>query len=247
MDLRGIEKLKGKAHKSSVESVVIIWEARSISHYASSFKKTAAEYSLLAAGKEYQVLHEVESLRSLSAEMNKSKLTVEEARQGHNIIKAFQKLGVSPEKHYTLIEVCKKVANHGFIEAALKLAQIETKTVMSYHQVMSGFEKAQEQLPQLRGKITEAKAELESTNDVLLKKKQELAGQEGYLKKYRNEVRAKVAQLEKEVLVKMKQLEVEKKEVEEVTALKAELTKKGLTLKTVLKLAKEFRDGSKRN
>jgi len=38
----------------------------------------------------------------------------------------------------------------------------------------------------------------------------------------------------------MKQLEVEKKEVEEVAALKAELTKKGLNLETLLKLAKEF-------
>jgi len=33
---------------------------------------------------------------------------------------------------------------------------------------------------------------------------------------------------------------VAKKEMEEVAALKAELTKKGLNLKTVLKLAKEF-------
>jgi hypothetical protein len=38
----------------------------------------------------------------------------------------------------------------------------------------------------------------------------------------------------------MKKLEVEKKEVEEAAALKTELTKKGLDLQTVLKLAKEF-------
>ena len=36
----------------------------------------------------------------------------------------------------------------------------------------------------------------------------------------------------------MKQLEVEKKEVEEAAALKAELTKKGLDLQTVLKFGK---------
>lgn len=51
----------------------------SISHYASRFKGTAAEYGLLAAGKEYQVFNEVESLRSLSVELYKSKLTAEEA------------------------------------------------------------------------------------------------------------------------------------------------------------------------
>ena len=42
-------------------------------------------------------------------ELYKSKLTVEEARQGHNIIKAFLKLGIDPEKYLSLVEVCKKV------------------------------------------------------------------------------------------------------------------------------------------
>jgi len=212
----------------------------SISHYANRFKGMAAEYGLLAAGKEYQVLNEVESLRSLSVELYKSKLTVEEARQGHNIIKAFLKLGINPEKHFDLIEACKKVEDPSFAEAALKLAQIEAQTGREYHQVISSFEKALNQLPQLEEKIIGAKSELKSSNEGILKSKQELAGQEEYLEKYQNEVKAKEAQLEKELLTKMKQLEVEKKEVEEVAALKAELTKNGLDLKTILKLAKEF-------
>ena len=74
----------------------------SISHYATRFKEMAAKYGLPAAGKEYQVLNEVESLRSLSVELYKSKLTIEEARQGHNIIKAFLKLGINPEEHLNL-------------------------------------------------------------------------------------------------------------------------------------------------
>ncbi len=199
-----------------------------------------AEYGLLAAGKEYQVLNEVESLRSLSVELYKSKLTVEEARQGYNIIKAFLKLGINAEQHLVLVNVCQKVDNPGFVEAALKLSQIETQTGTEYHQVISSFEKALNQLPQLEEKIIGAKAELKFTNEGLVKNKQELAGQEEYLEKYQNEVKAKEAQLEKELLAKMKHLEVAKKEVEEVAALKAELTKKGLNLKTVLKLAKEF-------
>jgi len=212
----------------------------SVSHYASRFIKMAAKVGIPAAGKEYQVIDEVEALRSLSVELYKSKLTVEEARQGHNIIKAFLKLGIGPEQHLTLIEVCQKVANSGFVEAALKLSQIEAQTSMSYHQVMSSFEKALNQLPQLEEKITEAKTELKAISDATLKNKQELASQKEHHKKYQNEVKVKVVQLEKELLTKMKQLEVEKKEVEEVAALKAELAKKGLNLKTVLKLAKEF-------
>jgi predicted transcriptional regulator len=114
----------------------------SISHYASRFKEMAAEVGILAAGKEYQVMNEVESLRSLSVELNKSKLTMEEAKQGHNIIKAFLKLGISPEQHLALIEVCKKVDDSGFAEAAVHLSQIETHIGTSYHEVMSGFQKA---------------------------------------------------------------------------------------------------------
>jgi len=212
----------------------------SISHYASRFKEMTDVIGLLAAGKEYQVFDEVESLRSLSVELFGSKLTVEEARQGHNIIKAFQKLGISPEQHLVLVEVCKKVEDPGFAEAALKLSQIEIQTGMGYHQVMSGFEEAQKQLHQLEEKVAETKTELQSINDGLLKNKKELADQQEHLEKRKDEVKAEEAQLDKELLAKMKQVEVEKTEVEEAAALKTELTKRGLNLKTVLKLAKEF-------
>jgi len=212
----------------------------SISHYANQFKKITAKYGLLAAGKEYQVLNEVESLRSLSAELFNSKLTVEEARQGHNIIKAFLKLGISPEQHFALIKVCQEENDSGFVKAALKLSQIESQTGMGYQQVISGFEKALTQLPELEAKVIDVKAKLKAISDTTLKNKQELVDRMEYLKKYQNEVKVKEVQLDKELLSKMKQLEVEKKEVEEVAALKAELTKNGLDLQTVLKLAKEF-------
>jgi len=101
-------------------------------------------------------------------------------------------------------------------------------------------ETAQNQLPQLEEKVAETKAELKYISDALLKNKQELASQKECLEKYQSEVKAKVAQLEKELLAMMKQLEVAKNEVEEVAALKAELTKKGLDLQTVLEVAKAF-------
>jgi len=213
----------------------------SISHYASRFKEMAAEYSLLAAGKEYQVLNEVESLRSLSVELHKSKLTTEDARQGHNIIKAFLKLGISPGKHFALIEVCKKVEDPGFAEAALKLSQIEVQTGMEYHQLISDFEKAQKQLPQLEEKVVNAKEKLKSISDAILRSTQELDSQEKCLEKYRNEVKAKAAKLEKELAAKMKQLEVDKEEVKEVAQLKNTLGKEGLDIATIVQLAKEFK------
>jgi hypothetical protein len=212
----------------------------SVSHYATRFKEMAATYGISAAGKEYKVVNEVESLRSLSVELYKSKLTVEEARQGHNIIKAFLKLGVSPEGHLSLVGVCKEVEDPGFVEAALRLSQIEDETGMSYQQIISSFDKVQKQLPQLEGKIAKAQVEVESMNDTLLKNREELANQEKHLEEYKNEVKAKAVQLDKELLVKMKQVKVAKKEAEDIAALKADLAKKGLNLETVLRLAKEF-------
>jgi len=212
----------------------------SISHYATRFKETAATYGILAAGKEHQMLNEVESLRSLTVELFKSKLTTDEARQGHNIIKAFLKLGIGPEEHLNLVEVCQKVGDPGFVEAALKLSQIETQNAVEYHQVIASFEKALNQLPHLEKKMGETKVELISTDATLAQKKQELVDQEKHLEKYQGEVKVKKAQLENELLAEMKYLEIEKKEGEEAAALKTELSKKGLKLETVLKLAKEF-------
>ena len=197
-----------------------------VSNYAAIFAGRAEEIGLLNAGKESDVMNELQSLRSLSVELYKSEITLVEAKQGHNIIMAFQKMGISPEQHLALIKVCQEVNDSGFTEAGLKLSQIETKTGMGYHQVISGFEKALTQLPGLEEKVIDAKAQLKAISDALLKQKQELVDQEEYLKKYQNEVKVKEAQLEKELLSKMKQLEVEKKEMEEVAALKAELTQK---------------------
>lgn len=45
----------------------------------------AEKNGISAAGKEYGVKNEVESLRSLSVELYQSKLTVDEAKEGHGV------------------------------------------------------------------------------------------------------------------------------------------------------------------
>jgi hypothetical protein len=217
----------------------------SVSHYAGQFKETAKQIGVINAGKEYQVMEEVALLRSLSVELYNAKLTVEDAAQGYQVIRAFMKLGINPNKHLALVEICKKLDNAGFIEAALKLSSIEAKDGMGYYQVMSKLQKAQEQLPQLEKKIVDVKASLESANQSLISKKQEFVVLEEHLKKYENSVKAKEIQLQKELQAKMKQLSIEKKVVEEAAAVKIELSKKGLTMETIVALAKEYGHGNK--
>jgi septal ring factor EnvC (AmiA/AmiB activator) len=86
-----------------------------------------------------------------------------------------------------LIEVCKKVEDPDFVEAALKLSRIEDQTGREYHQVISDFEKAQKELPQIEERVIKATAQLKSINDAIFKSKQELDSQEKHLRKYRIE------------------------------------------------------------
>ena len=217
----------------------------SVSHYANQFKETAKQIGVINAGKEYQVMDEVASLRSLSVELYNAKLTVEDAAQGYQVIKAFLKLGISPEKHMALVDICKKVADPGFVDAALKLSLVESQTDTSYHQVITNLEKVQEQLPQLQKKIVDTTTALESTNQSYAKKKQDLAIFEANFKKYQNEIKNKEVQLQTELQLKMKQMNVAKEEIEQVTALKTEITKKGLNLATLIALAQEYGHGNK--
>jgi len=211
-----------------------------VSHYASSFKKMAEEVGVIAAGKEFEVMNEVEILRSLSVELFKSKMTVEDARQGLHIIKAFQGLGISSEEHLNLIKVCKEVNISGFVQAALKLIQIESQTGKKYDQVISNFESVLIELPQLEKKYMKKKAVLESIDEAILQNKQKIANQEKQLEKYQIEAKTKVEQTEKEVAAKMKQLSIDKEKVEEVATLMTKLASQGLDLDTLLKLGKEF-------
>lgn len=215
----------------------------SISHYASRFKEMAAEYNLLAAGKEYQVMNEVESLRSLSVELYKSKLTVDEARQGHNIIKAFLKLGIGPDQHIKLVQVCKKVDDPGFINASLKLNRIEAEGQISYEEATSKFERITSELPSAENMLRGIQTKLKSLNNLTVQRSRELANVEAHVAQLQKEAKAKEAKLEQEFGIKMNKLNVQYKEVEAVAKLKTKLSKQGLDLPTLQKLAKELSNG----
>lgn len=216
----------------------------SISHYTSRLKERAAEVGILAAGKEYQVLNEVEALRSLSAELYKSKLTVEEAKQGHNIIKAFLELGISPEQHTVLIKVCKEIGDPNFVHAAVKLSKIEQDNYINYEEAVSEFEKAAAQLPAVQKQLKITQAELKSASTALDEKKQALAATEAKLIASQEQAETKEKELEQQIEAKMKKLGVQYKEIDDVARLKKELVNDGLDIPTLVKLAKEFTYGS---
>ena len=211
----------------------------SISIYATRFKERVSEIGIIAAGKEYGLMEEVDALRSLSVELHKAKLTVDEAKEGTKIAKAFIKLGISPGEHMTLVKVCKEVNDQGFVNASLKLAKIESDSNTSYEEVVTGFQNMTAQLPVLGKQIENRNAELDSINSNLVDKKQKLVSLEETSIKLKKLAEDTLAQTEQEVLAKMEEAKVTEKEIEEIAKLKANLGKKGLDISTLVKLAKE--------
>ncbi len=211
----------------------------SISIYATRFKERSSEVGIIVAGKEYGLMEEVDALRSLSVELHKAKLTVDEAKEGVKIEKAFIKLGISPAEHMTLVKVCKEVNDQGFINAALKLAKIESDNNISYEEVVSGFQKMTSQLPVLEKQLENLNAELNSITNNLADKKQEMASLKESLLKLKKLAEDSLAQTKQEISMKMEEAKVTEKEITEIAKLKVDLDKKGLDIPTLVKLAKE--------
>ena len=211
-----------------------------VSLYATRFKERVKEIGLLPAGTEFYVFNEVDELRSLSVELSKANLTVEESKQGLQIMKSFMMLGVNPEQHRMLVKVCNEIRNPDFIHAAVKLSNIETESNMSYEKATSRFESAVSKLPSVEKQLEERRAELKSATEALSQKNKELLNLNTHIVQTLNEAKTKAAELDQELSNKMKQLEVRQGEVEEVAKLKMELAKLGLDIPTLARLAKEF-------
>ena len=218
-----------------------------VSIYATRFKERAGEIGLLAAGKEFEVFDEVSALRSLSIELSKAKLTVDEAKEGTKVVKAFTELGVAPKKYIELAKVSKQIEDPGFIHAAVKLAKIETESGMSYEDVLSRFEKIVSELPSTKKQLQEAESKLQAVEESVGQRKQELVSLEEQLKQLQKKVKVKVAQLNEELASKMEQSSVKDSEIKEVAQLKAYLGKSGLDIPTLVKLAEEFNYGESKS
>jgi len=215
-----------------------------VSLYASRFKEAASEVGLLAAGKEFNMFEEVSELRSLSVELLKVNLTAEDAREGVKIIRAFNKLGIGPDQHIKLIQACKKVDDEGFIISVLRFGEIEDNSDKSYDEIVSDFESIASQLPLSEKKLMALKTEIGSSNNILTKKKSELAGIQSQLIQLREEAIAEKTRLNEELEAEMKRFGVKEQEVKEAAKLKSELAKRRLNLSTLIKVVEEFPDDS---
>jgi len=215
-----------------------------VSLYTSRLKEIATEVGLSAAAKEFNVFKEIEELRSLSVELLKVNLTAEDAREGVKIIRAFNRLGIGPDQHIKLVQVCKKVDDEEFINSVLRFVEIEDNSDKDYDEIVSNFESIASQLPLSEKKLMALKTEIGSLNNILTKKKSELAGIQSQLVQFREETMAEKAKLQRALEAEMKRFGVKEQEVKEATKLKSELAKRGLNISTLIKVVEEFPDDS---
>ena len=214
-----------------------------ISLWFSRFKIRTAEIGLSEAGREFSVFSEVDSLRSLAAELHKNKLTVQDARQGLGIVRAFLALGVPPERHKELVHVCKKLTAPGFIPAALELCHLEAKEGMSYAQTVSQSKQLGTKVEDLKAQASGLSAQLWTVKKALGDKRAEFAALDVEHAKKKQDLADREKKLEEELVKEMASVKVTAQEIEIVRQLRTDLAKKGLGLDALVTLAKEFKHG----
>jgi transposase-like protein/peptidoglycan hydrolase CwlO-like protein len=132
-----------------------------VSLYSSRFQAMAAKNGILYAAKEFGIMKEVNDLRSLSVELLKNKLTVEEAQEGLAAMKTFNNLGVPVSRHKELVKVVSKLEDPGFVPVAMELVALESSTGKVYTQLVSEFRQLSSEISETKQQIAVSKRENE--------------------------------------------------------------------------------------
>jgi len=206
----------------------------SVSNYTQRLKQRASDIGLSAAAKEFGVMNEIDSLRSLAVELKKTNSSIEGAKEGLHFSGLVKKLGVGPDEYPDLISMCRRAKDQGFVDAALRLKRLEENTGAPYEMVVSRFE---ELVPKVQS---------------LQQKKEQLEGDIGQLTSAEAAAKLRLSQIQateekerarQEAALKdmMARSSVCTRQIEEVSKLKRELAEAGLDLPTITKLASEFK------
>ena len=162
------------------------------------------------------MMNDFRSLHNLAAELRKSKLSVEETKMGLKIHRMLEKFGIAEEHYDEILQSITKMKSEGFIEAAMRLVQLEASTGKSYIDIVSEFEALSSEV----GNLGESR-------DNLKKENQTIRGDN-----------MKLAQANKNKRQEIQKLTDEMKQKQ--STLNAELTKKmaetGLTMMRIEKL-----------
>jgi hypothetical protein len=211
-----------------------------VSLYASRFRKSADEIGLAGAGKEFSVSNEVESLRCLSVELAKGKLTAEDALEGVKIMRRFIDMGVPVKRYTELVKLCQRVADPGFVEAALDMMKFRGKAGADYEQAVRHLKHVSEELASKKAALTKLLGEVDSTTRLLAERQEELRQVEAKLADTKRSIETGQKDLERRLARKRTETKLKEEELAELAKLKTIVARSGMTVPDMIRIAKEF-------
>jgi predicted transcriptional regulator len=151
-----------------------------VSMYVSKFKSISEQHGIKAAGEEFGIMDQVETLHSLAAELKKAKLTVEEAGVGFKMVQSLQKLGISQKEYKGILQACTKMKSEGFLNSAVKLNKLEHDTGMTYEEIVTKATSTHQELKHTQQDLLGVVGKLKATKEELanIEKQKKLASQE---------------------------------------------------------------------
>ncbi len=168
-----------------------------VSLYVNELTVTVDEEGLETAAKEYGVMDIVKELHSLSAELKKSHLTVEDAKAGLKVAVAFEECGVPPDEYKDVVTTCLKMHNEGFSPAAVELHNIEDSSGMAYEEIVTHAATCQAQFQQTKKDLAATQNQVNQTKQTLAAIQQQKAGAEKDLQQFMHKVGVDYKRLEK--------------------------------------------------
>jgi len=155
------------------------------------------EVGLQATAKEYGIMDIVKELHSLSAELKKSHLTVEEAKTGLKAAVAFEECGVQPEEYQDIVDTCLKTHNEGFLAAAMELHKIEESSGMTFDEIVKQASASKGQLQSDKKELLAVQEQIGQAKKTLVTWDHKKTGAEKDLQQFMQKVGVDYQRLEK--------------------------------------------------
>lgn len=216
-----------------------------VSDEVSRFKQLAGNSSLEEASRLYGVQEVVEELRSLSMELNKLSLTPKECLEYAKTLDRLRQLGGDPSNLEDLLRLYRRVKVENlnieeYFTHALRLARLEAETHRDYRQIVEEFELKSRRLEAMDSRLTSLKQEVKELEDKKRRITTELEELEKQLKEKLREARLTYEKIDRALKVEglMDRLKVSGEELSEFLM---KMRGSGLDLKTLARIAEEFK------
>lgn len=174
-------KLYMQGHKQSDIAKKLHVDQSTVSLHISDFNKQALDEGIIAASKEANVMDTVYTLHSLAAELKACNLTGEDAITGIKVMSKLKHCGVNVEQYPELVKAAGEMNEQGFIDAAMKLASLESSTGTEYTETVNKFETMAAQIEQKGKELEKVTTQVSSTKGQMLwLEKQKAASEKDY-------------------------------------------------------------------